>query len=73
MDEHDGAKPDAWTGSRLERAAVLASRPDKQRAVEADVLRSEWTTRAREAGFEALSLRDGQGRCQEVPPSMPTT
>ncbi len=62
VDEHDGAEPDAWTISRLERAAVLASRPGKQAAVEADVLRAEWTARAREAGFEVLSLPDGQGR-----------
>ena len=62
VDEHGGAEPDAWTISRLERAAVLASRPGKQAAVEADVLRAEWTTRAREAGFEVLSLPNGQGR-----------
>ena len=62
VDEHDGARPDAWTISRLERAAVLASRPGKQGVVEADVLRSEWTTRAREAGFEALSMPGGQGQ-----------
>ncbi len=62
VDDHDGAEPDAWTISRLERAAVLASRPGKQAAVEADVLRAEWTARAREAGFEVLSLPDVQGR-----------
>ncbi len=62
VDEHDGAEPDARTICRLERRAVLDSRPDKEDAIEADTLRAEWTERAREAGFEPLSLPDGQGR-----------
>ncbi len=62
VDEHDGAEPEARTIYQLERRAVLASRPAKQDTVEAETLRSEWTGRAREAGFEPLSLPDGQGR-----------
>ncbi len=59
VDEHDGAEPDARTIYLLERRAVLASRPAKQDAVQADALRMEWTERAREADFEPLSLPDG--------------
>ncbi len=62
VDEHDGAEPDPRTIYQLERRAVLASRPAKQDTVEAETLRSEWTERAREAGFEPLSLPDRQGR-----------
>ncbi len=62
VDEHDGDEPDARTISRLERSAVLASRPGKQAAVEAESLRAEWTARARDEGFEALAVPDGQGR-----------
>ncbi len=60
VDEHDGAEPDARTIYQLERRAVLASRPAKQDTVEAETLRSEWTERAREAGFEPRSLPDGR-------------
>ncbi len=60
VDEHDGAEPDARTIYRLERWAVLDSRPAKQDAIEADTLRAEWTEQARQAGFEALALPDGQ-------------
>ncbi|MDP9426063.1 MAG: relaxase domain-containing protein, partial [Actinomycetota bacterium] len=67
VDEHDGAEPDARTIYRLERWAVLDSRPDKQDAIEADTLRAEWTERAREAGFEPLSLPDGQSRLTASP------
>ncbi|MDP9451946.1 MAG: relaxase domain-containing protein [Actinomycetota bacterium] len=59
VDEHDGAEPDAPTIYRLERWAVLDSRPDKQDAVEAETLRAEWTERARAGGFEPLSLPGG--------------
>ncbi len=60
VDEHDGAEPDPVTIYRLERAAVRTSRPGKDKAVEADILRAEWTAQAREAGFEALALPDGK-------------
>ncbi|MDP9419061.1 MAG: relaxase domain-containing protein, partial [Actinomycetota bacterium] len=62
VDAHDGAEPDARTIYRLERWAVLDSRPDKEDAIEAGTLRAEWTERARAGGFEPLSLPDGQGR-----------
>jgi conjugative relaxase-like TrwC/TraI family protein len=54
--EHDGADPDARTIARLERAAVVASRPDKQTALDAEALRAEWRGRAAALGFDALSL-----------------
>lgn len=40
--EHDGAEPDARTIYRLERAAVLASRPSKHGVGDAESLRAEW-------------------------------
>ncbi len=58
VDEHDGAEPDARTIYQLERRAVLASRPAKQDTFDADALRAEWAERARERGFEPLSLPD---------------
>ncbi|HEX2064638.1 MAG TPA: AAA family ATPase, partial [Acidimicrobiales bacterium] len=66
VDEHDGAEPDARALYRLERAATRTSRPGKDHAVEADALRAEWTARAREAGFRALSVPVGQGRLAEM-------
>jgi len=56
VDDHDGAEPDSRTLYRLERNAVLDSRPDKSEPVPADELRREWMVRAQEAGFEALAL-----------------
>ncbi|MDP9071231.1 MAG: relaxase domain-containing protein, partial [Actinomycetota bacterium] len=66
VDEHDGAEPAARALYRLERAAARTSRPGKDHAVEADALRAEWTGRAREAGFKALSLPVGQDRLAEM-------
>jgi conjugative relaxase-like TrwC/TraI family protein len=60
VDAHDGAEPDPRTLYRLERCAVLASRPGKSEPVEADQLRAEWAARAKHAGFDALALPDGQ-------------
>ncbi|MGH9180551.1 MAG: AAA family ATPase [Acidimicrobiales bacterium] len=60
VDDHDGAKPDPRTLCRLERSAVLASRPGKSEPIEADQLRAEWAERAKHAGFAALALPDGQ-------------
>jgi conjugative relaxase-like TrwC/TraI family protein len=56
VDEHDGAEPDARTIARLERKAVLASRPDKENAIDAGTLRAEWLGQARAIGFEPTSL-----------------
>ncbi|HUP68361.1 MAG TPA: MobF family relaxase [Acidimicrobiales bacterium] len=59
VDDHDGAEPDPRTLYRLERKAVLDTRPGKCEPVEADQLRGEWQLRAQAAGFEPLSLPDG--------------
>ncbi len=53
VDDHDGAEPDSRTLYRLERNAVLDSRPGKSEPVPADELRREWVARAQEAGFES--------------------
>lgn len=66
MDDHDDAEPGPRALYRLERSAVLASRPGKSEPIEADQLRAEWTERARHAGFEALALPDGQHRLPGV-------
>jgi conjugative relaxase-like TrwC/TraI family protein len=55
--EHDGVDPDARTIGRLERKAVVLSRPGKQAVFDADALRAEWRGRAAALGFEPLSLR----------------
>jgi len=60
VDDHDGAEPDPRTLYRLERSAVLASRPGKSEPIAADQLRAEWAERARHAGFGTLALPDGQ-------------
>jgi hypothetical protein len=54
--EHDGVDPDERTIARLERKAVLKSRPGKRAVLGADALRAEWRGRAAALGFEALSL-----------------
>lgn len=54
--EHDGVDPDARTVARLERKAVVASRPDKQAALDADALRAQWRSRAAALGFDGLSV-----------------
>jgi conjugative relaxase-like TrwC/TraI family protein len=54
--DHDGADPDARTIAHLERKAVVASRPGKQTALDAEVLRIEWRRRAAALGFDSLSL-----------------
>ena len=67
VDDHDGAEPDPRTLYRLERSAVLASRPGKSEPIEADQLRAEWAERAKHANFEALALPDGQQHLPGVP------
>ncbi|MGH9154046.1 MAG: MobF family relaxase, partial [Acidimicrobiales bacterium] len=56
VDAHHGAEPDARTLWRLERRAVLDSRPAKQPVGDAEVLRAEWRRRAAAVGVEALEL-----------------
>jgi conjugative relaxase-like TrwC/TraI family protein len=54
--EHDGVDPDARTIARLERKAVLSSRPDKQTVLDAEALCGQWRERAVALGFDGLSL-----------------
>ena len=61
-DEHGGAEPDQRTIARLQRAAVLASRPGKEHGVDATVLRGEWRATTRAAGFDPDRLGLGQAR-----------
>jgi conjugative relaxase-like TrwC/TraI family protein len=58
-DEHAGAEPDRRTVARLQRWAVIDSRPDKEHGRDADDQRVEWIDRARCAGFEPLALPTG--------------
>lgn len=62
VDAHDGAEPDPRTIYRLERSAVLDSRPDKEPIGDAEALRAEWCHRAAEAGVDTLTLPSGQGQ-----------
>lgn len=62
VDDHDGAEPDPRALYRLERTAVLDSRPGKSEPIEADQLRCEWLARAQAAGFEAVVFPDGSRR-----------
>jgi len=50
--DHDGADPTPRTIARLQRLAVLRSRPLKGPGVEGDVLRAEWLDQARGIGFD---------------------
>jgi conjugative relaxase-like TrwC/TraI family protein len=58
--ENDGVDPDARTIARLERKAVLSSRPGEQGVTDAEALRAEWRDRAAALGLEALSLQPTQ-------------
>jgi conjugative relaxase-like TrwC/TraI family protein len=62
VDDHDGAEPGPSTLYRLERDAVVASRPGKSEPIEAEQLRSEWAKRANRAGFAPLALPENQRR-----------
>ncbi|MCO5318535.1 MAG: relaxase domain-containing protein [Microthrixaceae bacterium] len=55
-DAHDGADPDPRTAARLERDAVLDSRPDKVHGIDAAELHAHWRAEARAAGFEPARL-----------------
>ncbi len=54
--EHDGEDPDPRTIARLERSAVLASRPTKTHGIDAAALHDTWTDQATEAGLDPASL-----------------
>ena len=62
VDDHDGAEPDPRTLYRLERRAVLDSRPDKEPIGDPQALRASWQRRANEIGVEALDLPAGRSR-----------
>ena len=62
VDDHDGAEPGPRTLYRLERDAVVDSRPGKSEPIEAERLRAEWAERADHAGFAPLALSDDHGR-----------
>ncbi|MGH9188925.1 MAG: MobF family relaxase [Acidimicrobiales bacterium] len=64
VEAHDGAEPDPRIIYRLERTAVLDSRPDKEPIGDAEALRAEWCRRAASAGVDTLELPSGQ---HEVP------
>ncbi len=55
-DAHDGADPDPRTVARLERDAVLDSRPDKVHGIDAAELHAHWRAEAHAAGFEPARL-----------------
>lgn len=61
-DAHGGADADPRTLCRLERMAVLDSRPGKEPVGDAEALRASWRQRAAAAGCDALELRAGQAR-----------
>ncbi|HVF14202.1 MAG TPA: MobF family relaxase, partial [Acidimicrobiales bacterium] len=61
VDDHDGADPDPRTLYRLERDAVVASRPGKSEPIEAERLRAEWAERANH-GFAPLAVADSPER-----------
>ena len=62
VDDHDGAEPDPRTLYRLERNAVLDSRPEKAEPIPAGELRGEWRARAQAAGFDPLAVPAGTRR-----------
>ncbi|MGH9154549.1 MAG: MobF family relaxase, partial [Acidimicrobiales bacterium] len=64
VEAHDGADPDPRTIYRLERTAVLDSRPDKEPIGDAEALRAEWCRRAASTGIDMLELPSEQ---REVP------
>ncbi|HUZ44356.1 MAG TPA: MobF family relaxase [Acidimicrobiales bacterium] len=62
VESHDGAEPDTRTIARLERQAVLVSRPHKETPVQAEALRATWLREATAAGYPSLSPSLGQRR-----------
>ena len=59
-DAHEGAEADPRTLYRLERMAVLDSRPDKEPIGDAEALRASWWRRGAELGVEVLDLPAAQ-------------
>lgn len=67
-DEHDGVEPGAGDLYLLERRAVRSSRPGKDHAMDAAVLRADWQAQARAAGHRLDSLPGGQARLPGTEP-----
>jgi conjugative relaxase-like TrwC/TraI family protein len=61
-DEHDGAEPGPRDLYLLERRAVTSSRPGKDHAVDAGVLRADWQAQASAAGYGLDRLAGSQGQ-----------
>jgi conjugative relaxase-like TrwC/TraI family protein len=55
-DAHDGADPEPRTAARLERDAVLDSRPDKVHGFDPTELHAHWRAEAHAAGFDGARL-----------------
>lgn len=55
-DEHDGDEPDRRTVARLQRLAVLDSRPPKLPGRDASSMCAEWNERAAAVGFDPRAL-----------------
>jgi conjugative relaxase-like TrwC/TraI family protein len=54
--EHEGVEPEVRTIARLERAAVLASRPAKTHGIDAPDLHRAWVDQARSLGIDLPEL-----------------
>ncbi|MBW3547789.1 MAG: relaxase domain-containing protein [Actinobacteria bacterium] len=67
-DEHDGAEPGPRDLYLLERRAVTSSRPGKDHAVDAAVLRTDWQAEARAAGHRLDRLPGGQSQLPGADP-----
>lgn len=66
-DDHDGTGPDARTIARLERDAVLDSRPNKVHGIDAAEMHVHWAAEARAEGFNPARLVGGEIRRHELP------
>ncbi len=60
--DHDGAEPEPRTIARLERAAVVDSRPEKVHGIDAGELHARWAVESRAAGFDSARLTSDQIR-----------
>ena len=60
--DHDGTEPDPRTIARLERAAVVDSRPEKVHGIDGRSLHARWAAEARAAGFDPARLTPDQIR-----------
>lgn len=60
--DHDGAEPVPRTIARLERAAVVDSRPEKVHGIDAGELHVQWAVESLAAGFDPARLTPDQIR-----------